>query len=52
MSNIFISVNGVQVLNGLALNNDFIVTAGDVIFIKVTRVFGTAAKFTIIGKII
>tara|TARA_Y100000389_G_scaffold43543_1_gene38199 strand:+ start:3658 stop:4710 length:1053 start_codon:yes stop_codon:yes gene_type:complete len=52
MSNIFISVNGVEVLNGLDLTSDFIVTAGDTIFIKVTRVFGTKAKFTIIGDII
>ena len=52
MSNIFISVNGIQVLNGLDLNNDFIVTTGDVIFIKVNRVFGTEAKFTITGNII
>ena len=52
MSNIFISVNGVEVLNGLEVDNPFIVNIGDVIFIKVTRVFGTSAKFTIIGNII
>ena len=52
MSNIFISVNGVEVLNGLDLTSDFIVTAGDNIFIRVTRSLGTEAKFTLIGNII
>tara|TARA_R100001015_G_C4627462_1_gene187011 strand:+ start:773 stop:1825 length:1053 start_codon:yes stop_codon:yes gene_type:complete len=51
-TNIFISVNGVQVFNGLDFNNNFIVNAGDSIFISVTRDLGTAAKFTLIGDII
>lgn len=51
-TNIFISVNGVQVFNGLDFNNNFIVNAGDTIFISVTRDLGTAAKFTLIGDII
>ena len=51
-TNIILKVNGIEKLNGLTIGSNIIISAGDTIYIKVSRDFYTAAKFTLIGKII
>lgn len=52
VTNIEIRVNGVTKFNGLDFTTPIVVSAGDTIYIKVDRPWGTIGKFTILGNII
>lgn len=52
ISNIKLKVNGVLKLDGLTINNDIIISAGDLITIDVTKDFYSEGKFTLTGIII
>jgi len=52
VTNIKLSVNGVEKLNGLSIGQDIIISANDTITIQVTKNFYSEGKFTLIGLII
>lgn len=54
ITNILIRVNGVQKFNGLALtlSNSFVVEAGDMVFIKVTKELSDTGKFQLSGNLL
>lgn len=52
VTNILIQVNGNTVFNGIDFTNSFTVSAGDTIFIRVTKDVLSTSKFTLIGSII
>lgn len=52
ITNIKLSVNGVEKLNGLTIGQDIIISANDTITIEVTKNLYSEGKFTLIGVII
>ena len=52
VTNIKLSVNGVEKLNGVTIGQDIIISANDSITIEVTKNLYSDGKFTLIGVII
>ncbi len=52
ITNILITVNGVQKFNGIDFVNSIVINAGDEIYIKVSKDFNSTGKLTILGNII